>query len=45
MYFQDSGRLFVTKEMLLFTITMFYTGLNQTIWGGVYTTCIGFTSA
>ena len=40
---KKSGKLFTTKEMLLFSITMFYTGLNQTLWGGVYSTCIGFT--
>jgi len=40
---KNSAKLFVTKDMLLFSITMFYTGLNQTLWGGVYSTCIGFT--
>ena len=40
---KKSGKLFTTKQMLLFSITMFYTGLNQTLWGGVYSTCIGFT--
>ena len=26
---QDSGKLFVTPSMALFTLTLFYTGLNQ----------------
>ena len=26
---QDSGKLFVTPRMALFTLTLFYTGLNQ----------------
>ena len=26
---QDSGKLFVTPRMALFTVTLFYTGLNQ----------------
>jgi len=41
---KDSGRLFVTKDMAILTITLFYTGLHQSMWGGVYSTCIGFTS-
>ena len=24
-------------------MTMFYTGLHQVIWNGVYTTCVGYT--
>jgi len=40
---KKSVNLFLTKDMLMFSITMFYTGLNQGLWGGVYSTCIGFT--
>jgi len=40
---KKSFKLFTTNEMLLFSITMFFTGLNQTLWAGVYSTCIGFT--
>ena len=31
--------------MLIFSFTLFYTGLHQVVWGGVYTTSIGFTEA
>ena len=40
---RDSLKLFITPNMLLFSITMFFTGLNQTLWVGVYSGCIGFT--
>jgi len=40
---KGSGKLFVTPRMALFTITLFYTGLNQAVWGGVLTSSIGFT--
>jgi len=40
---KDSGKLFITPRMALFTLTLFYTGLNQAIWGGVLTSSIGFT--
>ena len=40
---QDSWKLLLTRNMSIFCITLFFTGLNQSIWGGVYTTCIGFT--
>ena len=29
--------------MLMFSITMFYTGLNQSLWSGVYSAKIGYT--
>lgn len=38
-----SGELFLTKEMLFFSFTLFYTGLHLTLWDGLYSTCIGFT--
>ena len=31
--------------MLIFSVTLFYTGLHQVLWSGVYTTSIGFTEA
>jgi len=40
---RQSWSLFTTKEMLLFSITLFFTGLSQTMWGGVFAACIGFT--
>ena len=41
--FKDTVKLFFTREMLMFSFTLFYTGLHQTLWGGVYSTSIGFT--
>jgi len=40
-----SGRLFITKEMLLLSVTFLYTGLQLSIWSGVYPTCVGFTNS
>jgi hypothetical protein len=40
---QNSVILFFTKDMLLLCITFFYTGLQLSLWGGVFPTCIGFT--
>jgi len=40
---KDSGKLFITKDMLLLCFTFFYTGLQLNIWSAVYATCIGFT--
>ena len=31
--------------MLMFSLTLLYTGLHQVVWGGLYTTSIGFTEA
>ena len=31
--------------MLIFSLTLFYTGLHQVLWSGVYTTSIGYTQA
>jgi len=42
---KDSGRLFVTRDMLLLCVTFFYTGIQLSIWSAVYGTCIGFTYA
>jgi len=38
-----SGRLFITKNMLLLSVTFFYTGLALSFWSGVYGPCIGRT--
>ena len=41
----NSGRLFSTRNMLLLSLTFFYTGLQLSIWSAVYGTSIGFTYA
>jgi len=40
---KDSWSLFITPKMLMFCVTMAFTGFNQSLWAGVYSTCIGFT--
>merc|ERR1712154_475590 len=40
---KDSWSLFVTRNMLMFSLTMFFTGLNQSLWAGVYSAKIGYT--
>jgi len=40
-----SGKLFTTKNMLLLSVTFFYTGLALSFWSGVYGPCIGRTAA
>jgi len=40
---KDSAKLLITRRMMFFAITMFFTGLQQAFWGGVYATSIGFT--
>jgi len=42
---RSSGRLFLTKDMMMLSVTFFYTGLQLSIWSGVYPTCVGFTNA
>ncbi|OCT63013.1 UNC93-like protein MFSD11 [Xenopus laevis] len=39
--FRKSLKLFITKEMLLLSILVAYTGLELTFYSGVYGTCIG----
>jgi len=41
---RNSGRLFMTRDMLMLSITFLYTGLQLSIWSGVYPTCVGFTN-
>jgi len=41
---KDSGKLLLTRDMLLLAFTFFYTGLQLNIWSAVYNTCLGFTS-
>ena len=43
MTLKDSVSLFTTTNMLMFSVTMFFTGLNQSLWAGVYSGCIGWT--
>ena len=43
--FLASIKLFKTKEMLLLSVTFFYTGLELTFFSGVYTTSVGATKA
>ena len=40
---RNSGRLFITKDMLMLSVTFLYTGLQLSIWSGVYPTCVGYT--
>ena len=40
---KGSANLFSTSTMLMFSLTLFFTGLNQSLWAGVYSACIGFT--
>lgn len=43
--FVDSIKLFLTKNMLLLSLTFIYTGLEQTFYSGVYSSSIGFVKA
>merc|ERR1712154_115296 len=40
---KDSWSLIMTRNMLMFSLTMFFTGLNQSLWAGVYSAKIGYT--
>lgn len=42
---KDSAKLFVTKDMLLLSVTFYYTGVQLNIWSSVYGTSIGYTNA
>ena len=37
-------RLFLTPDMMLLSLTFFYTGILLNLWSAVYGTCIGFTA-
>jgi len=41
---RNSFKLFMTKDMMMLSVTFFYTGLQLSIWSGVYPTCVGFTN-
>lgn len=41
---KEAGRLFVTKDMMLLSVTFLYTGLELSFFSGVYGSSIGFTS-
>lgn len=43
--FKNAVNLFITPNMLLLSITFFYTGLELSFFSGVYSPSIGFTSA
>ena len=43
--FLTSVKLFKTREMLLLSITFFYTGLELTFFSGVYSTSVGATKS
>lgn len=38
-----AGKLFITKRMILLSITFFYTGIELSFYSGVYSPSIGFT--
>lgn len=42
--FKNAGKLFITPNMMLLSITFFYTGLELSFFSGVYSPSIGFTS-
>uniref|UniRef100_H2YJY8 UNC93-like protein MFSD11 n=1 Tax=Ciona savignyi TaxID=51511 RepID=H2YJY8_CIOSA len=39
----ESWKLFLTRDMMILSITFFYTGLELTFFSGVYSTCVGAT--
>lgn len=39
-----SGRLFVSRNMLLLSLAFLYSGLHLNLWSAVYGTCLGFTT-
>ncbi|KAK4876681.1 hypothetical protein RN001_009187 [Aquatica leii] len=41
----NAGRLFVTRNILLLSVTFFYTGIELSFYSGVYSSTIGFTNA
>lgn len=41
--FIDSIKLFKTRDMVILSVTFFYTGLELTFYSGVYSTCVGAT--
>ncbi|KAH8381482.1 hypothetical protein KR093_005762 [Drosophila rubida] len=43
--FKSAGKLFITKNMLLLSLTFFYTGLELSFYSGVFGSAIGFTSS
>ena len=41
---REAGAFFITKEMLLLSITFVYNGLQLSFWSVVYPTSVGFTN-
>ena len=37
--------MLLPQDMLMLSVTFFYTGIQLNIWSAVYGTCIGFTNA
>jgi MFS family permease len=42
--FASTFRLMATKEMLLLSVTFMNSGIEQSFWAGIYSTCIAFTT-
>ena len=40
---KDSWALYITPNMMMFSLTMVFTGLSQSLWAGVYSAKIGYT--
>jgi len=40
---KESWYLLLTPDMALFTLILFYTGIQQSVWAGVYSGAIGFS--
>jgi len=41
---RSAGSFFITREMLLLSVTFLYTGLQLSFWSAVYPTSVGFTN-
>jgi len=42
---KNSVKLFLTNDMMILCIVFFYTGLQLSMWSGVFPTCVGFTTS
>ncbi|XP_031346083.1 UNC93-like protein MFSD11 isoform X1 [Photinus pyralis] len=42
---KSAANLFLTREMILLSVTFFYTGIELSFFSGVYSSAIGFTNA
>jgi len=41
---RQSGRLMLSRRMLVFSATLAYSGLHLSLWSGVFATAVGFTA-